>query len=58
METRRDPAGKDDLTRFRQHREFHFILCQLIPYSARAWLQGWLEGLALGEQGQEEDTGI
>jgi hypothetical protein len=46
METCLDPADKAELIRFRQHREFLFILCQLIPYSARSWLQGWLAGLA------------
>lgn len=55
METRLDPAAKDDLVRFRQHRDFLFILCQLIPYNARLWLQGWLEGLMLGKN-QEQDT--
>lgn len=56
METRLDPADKADLIRFRQHRDFQFIFCQLIPYNARLWLQGWLEGLALGEMAQEKGT--
>jgi hypothetical protein len=57
METRLDPADKAELIRFRQHRDFHFILCQLVPYSARLWLQGWLQGLACGElaRGNGED---
>ncbi len=55
METRLDPADKAELIRFRQHRDLLFILCQLIPYDARLWLQGWLEGLALGEMAQERD---
>jgi hypothetical protein len=55
METRLDPAGKAELIRFRQHRDLHFILCQLIPYNARLWLQGWLQGLALAEMAQEKD---
>ena len=54
METRLDPADKDALIRFRQHRDFLFILCQLIPYSARLWLQGWLTGMVMG-QAQDED---
>jgi hypothetical protein len=41
-----------------QHRDFLLILCQLIPYNARLWLQvqGWLQGMALGEmpQGKNE----
>ncbi len=41
--------------RFRAHRDFHFMLCQLIPYNARLWLQGWLEGLSLGETARQED---
>jgi hypothetical protein len=36
-----------ELICFRQHRDFFFILGQLIPYNARLWLRGWLEGLAL-----------
>lgn len=47
METRLDPAAKEELIRFRQHRDFLFIFCQIIPYSARSWLQGWLSGLAV-----------
>lgn len=57
METRLDPADKAELIRFRQHRDFHFILCQLVPYSARLWLLGWLQGLACGDlaRGDGED---
>ena len=47
METRLDPAAKEELIRFRQHRDYLFIFCQIIPYSARSWLQGWLAGLAV-----------
>ncbi|HXW00749.1 MAG TPA: hypothetical protein VEC93_20205 [Anaerolineae bacterium] len=47
METRLDPAAKEELIRFRQHRDFLFIFCQIMAYSTRSWLQGWLAGLAL-----------
>ncbi len=55
MENRTDPADKAALIRFRAHRDFHFMLCQLIPYNARLWLQGWLEGLALGEMARQDE---
>ena len=55
METRLDPADKSELIRFRQHRDFLFILCQLIPFNARLWLQGWLEGMALGALELDEE---
>jgi hypothetical protein len=59
METRLDPADKAELIRFRQHRDFLFILCQLVPYNARLWLGGWLEGRGVGNPGQGggEDRG-
>jgi hypothetical protein len=53
METRLDPADKAELIRFRQHRDFLFILCQIMPYDARLWLKGWLEGLALSHTKQD-----
>ena len=55
MENRTDPADKAELVRFRAHRDFLFMLCQLIPYNARLWLQGWLEGLSLGETARQDD---
>lgn len=55
METRLDPADKTELIRFRHHRDLLFILCQLIPYNARLWLQGWLEGMALGALELDEE---
>ena len=49
METRLDLANKTELVRFRQHRDLLFTFCQVLPYNARVWLEGWLEGLMLGE---------
>lgn len=54
METRLDPATKEELIRFRQHRDFLFILCQVVPYNARSWLQGWLDGLAVANSAVDE----
>ncbi|MDM8527406.1 hypothetical protein QUF58_04270 [Anaerolineales bacterium HSG24] len=55
METRLDPADKSTLISFRQHRDFYFVLQQIIPYNARLWLQGWLEGIALGQKAENQD---
>jgi len=54
METQLNPADKTTLIRFRQHRDFLFMLEQIVPYNARIWLQGWLSGLLLS--GQEADA--
>jgi hypothetical protein len=48
MEREIDPRDENELTRFRQHRDFIFTLGRLIPPGARLWLQGWLEAVAHG----------
>lgn len=48
METEIDPQDEDEMARFRQHRDFIFMLARLVPPGARLWLQGWLEAVAHG----------
>jgi hypothetical protein len=42
------PGDKDELTRFRHHRDFILALARLVPPGARLWLSGWLEGVTYG----------
>jgi hypothetical protein len=48
MEHEIAPGDNAELTRFRHHRDFIFRLSQVIPPSARLWLQGWLEAVTHG----------
>lgn len=48
LETEIDPDDEAELARFRQHRDFIFILARLVPPGARLWVQGWLEAVAHG----------
>jgi hypothetical protein len=48
MEHDVSPGDDAGMTRFRHHRDFIFVLSQVIPPGARLWLQGWLEAVAHG----------
>jgi hypothetical protein len=51
---------KEEITRFRHHRDFILSLAQVVPPGARLWLQGWLDAVAHGAfaraGGQEADN--
>jgi hypothetical protein len=48
MEHEIAPGDKAEIARFRHHRDFVFMLAQVIPPGARLWLQGWLEAVVHG----------
>jgi len=48
METEIPPDDQVSLTRFRHHRDFIFILANLVRPGARLWLQGWLDAVVQG----------
>jgi hypothetical protein len=48
MECDIPPDDEAEMTRFRHHRDFAFMLSRVIPPGARLWLQGWLDAVAHG----------
>jgi hypothetical protein len=48
MEHEIAPDDDVEMARFRHHRDFIFVLAEVIPPGARLWLQGWLEAVAHG----------
>lgn len=48
METEIPPDDQASQTRFRHHRDFIFILANLVRPGARLWLQGWLDAVVQG----------
>ncbi|MGD2104793.1 MAG: hypothetical protein PVJ55_06755 [Anaerolineae bacterium] len=48
MEHEIPPEDEAEMARFRNHRDFMFVLSRVIPSGAQLWLQGWLEAVAHG----------
>lgn len=42
------PENESEMTRFKHHRDFVFMLARVIPPGARLWLQGWLDAVGHG----------